>query len=509
MKTLLTVMLLSGIVFVASDRAEGIPREKKLVARLTPGETREYYGLQYILGDTKKMEYLSLRTPRERAQWLERFWLEVDPTPTTAENEARTEHEQRVETARSFFGIEREPGWDDRVEIFIRFGPPTFRTREMGDVTTAGLTMPKEFWYYEALNMSVTFTDISLQGRFTCAAPQKVPRIPGPVGWGRGAPFTPSTPDYIAVGRTRELFSRHQPDRLWELEGMKAKDADENFGIYSEVYAAIYTCDVAWRTLPLYFDVTSFRGGDWSDRIDVSFEIPANVLKTGTGGERPGDEVELRVLVRDDSLREVASGEDRINLTASGDALANAPLLPAQIVLALEPGRYTIGIEAREKSSNRRAAFRRTLDLPAYTGSPSISDIQFASSIEETEESRRFVKGNLRIVPHPLRAYRIPHPVIFYFEIYGLSADEEGSVSYKIEYTIVPLEKRRWGPVLKHVPMTISSAFETSGFGSMQPQRLSIATSELWKGPFRLDVKVTDRMTLRTAAQTATFSLVD
>jgi len=112
-------------------------------------------------------------------------------------------------------------------------------------------------------------------------------------------------------------------------------------------------------------------------------------------------------------------------------------------------------------------------------------------------------------VPHPLRAYRIPHPVIFYFEIYGLGTDEEGIASYKVEYRIVPLEKRRWGPVLKEIPLTISSAFETGGYGRTQPQRLSIATDELWEGPFSLDVTVTDLRTLRTAAQSATFTIVE
>ena len=62
-------------------------------------------------------------------------------------------------------------------------------------------------------------------------------------------------------------------------------------------------------------------------------------------------------------------------------------------------------------------------------------------------------------------------------------------------------------PVLQDVP-AISSAFETSGYGRMQPQRLSIATDELWEGPFRLDVTVTDRRTFRTATRSAQFSIL-
>jgi GWxTD domain-containing protein len=506
MKSLLIFAIFSGALFLAPARAECIPGEKKLVARLTPGEIREYYGLQYLLGDSKKMEYLSLRTPRARAEWLEKFWIEADPTPTTDENEARSEHEQRVKMARELFGLNKAPGWDKRIEIFIRFGPPSYRTSIMGDVTAGGISPPGEFWYYDALDMSVTFHDINLMGRFSYAVPQKTMKPPGPAG---DRTFTPPNPDYIASEDTRMAFLRLQPNRIWELEGMQTARAAENFGTYNEEYAAIYSCDMESSSLPLYFDIASFRGGDWSDRVDVSFEIPANALAIEEKDGTLSADVELRVLVRDENLRKVASGEDYIKLAASGDAFANAPLLPGQIVLALEPGRYNVCIEARDTNSNRRAAFKTKIDLPAYTGSPSISDIQFASSIEETEANRRFVKGNLQVIPHPLRAYRIPHPVIFYFEVYGLAADEEGVASYQVEYRIVPLEKRRWGPVLKEVPLSMSSTFETSGYGRMQPQRLSIATDELWQGPFRLDVTVTDRRSFRTATKSADFSILE
>ena len=73
----------------------------------------------------------------------------------------------------------------------------------MGDVTAVGLEVPEEYWYYDALNMSVTFTDINLMGRFTYATPGAMPSGAGAAGStsrvrsGRG-PFTPREPDYIA-----------------------------------------------------------------------------------------------------------------------------------------------------------------------------------------------------------------------------------------------------------------------------------------------------------------------
>ncbi len=507
--------ILLGASLASRVASESFKGEGKLLANLAADERASYYGLQYLLGDSDKLEYLSLPTPDERAQWLERFWLSVDPTPTTDENEARSEHEQRVKKARELFRMTDPPGWDGRGEIYIRFGEPSYRAKVMGDVTAHGLTLPSQAWYYAALNMSVQFVDINLKGRFTYATPQRVSKPPGhsaPIGM-RG-PFEPPGPDYTADEDLRLMEAITFPYMIAELEGMKARHADENFRICMERFAALYSCDTEWQPIPLYFDVATFRGGDWHDRLEVSFEVPPGGPVPGVSGAAAGEEIELRVLVRDENLAKVASGEDCVTAPAvSGTGAApgsEAPaLVPGQIVLALEPGRYEIGIEARGLSSNRRTAYRTKVDVPAYTGSPSISDIQFASAIEETGENRRFVKGSVQVVPHPIRAYRMPSPVMFYFEIYGLGTDDEGIASYRVEYQIFPLEKRRWGPILKGVPVTISSSFETSGYGNMQPQRLSIATEELWQGPFRLDVSVTDLRTRRTAEQSATFSIVE
>jgi len=54
----------------------------------------------------------------------------------------------------------------------------------------------------------------------------------------------------------------------------------------------------------------------------------------------------------------------------------------------------------------------------------------------------------------------------------------------------------------------ISSSFETSGYGATQPQRLSVATDNLWEGKFRFIVTVTDRRSFRTATKSEDFSIV-
>ncbi len=497
--SLFILALLGCILLAATSPVHAIRGEKRPVARLPADELREYCGLQYLLSDTQMMEYLSLRTGRERAQWLERFWLAVDPTPATKANELRDEHQERVAAARQLFGMADPPGWDDRGEIFIRFGPPSLR---MNNLTCLGLKLPQELWCYDPLNMSVTFTDINPRERFTYRCAQK--RLVPP-----GTPIEPpEVPDYSADQQLCSKLAAMRPCRIWETASVKARHADQNFRVYNEIYSSLYAIDIEWAPLACFYDIASFQGGDKIDRIDVSFEVPAETRAAARQGAARGSKVELRVLVRDDNFHEVASGEGSIEIIDKAESQTASDFVPGQIVLALKPGRYHLGIEACDPSSKRRADFKTDVDVPAYKASPCISDIQFAASITEAEENSRFVKGNLCVVPHPLHAYRIPAPIVFYFEIYGLDTDEDEKTLYSVEYRIVPLEKKRWGPVLLEIPATIGAAFETSGYGSTQPQRLEIATDELWKGPFRLDVTVTDRRTFETAVQSAKFSIL-
>ena len=61
---------------------------------------------------------------RSRAAFIERFWQENDPDLTTPENEARLEYWARVTQAYFLFFDAKRGGWDERGEVFVRYGPP-------------------------------------------------------------------------------------------------------------------------------------------------------------------------------------------------------------------------------------------------------------------------------------------------------------------------------------------------------------------------------------------------
>ncbi len=539
--TFLSAIAVAFLFLAAPVPARGMkdsfPGEISLLKKLAPEERYSYFAATYFMSKHQRKAYLSLPTAERRAEWFERFWIDIDPTPATPENERREEHDKRAALARRLFGMTKAPGWDRRGETLIRYGLPSNRTQTWGTVTFSGMTAPGEVWYYRSLDMLVQFRNANLKGEYFFASDpvgrssrrelERNQNISSLMKYGvitemfptqfmspdevkDLVDFNPDEIDYTASPDTRMITLK---DRIAEMEQEKVQKSANNFYVALDERPTIYSFEMNQSLLPLFFEVASFRGGERTLRVEISFEVPTSELQFVQKAGAIAADLEFKVVVRDVEMKEVASAVDTIKPTVTGDWLTDKgprppSLVPAQIVLALEPGYYRIGIEARDRTSRRRAAYRTNIELAPYAASPAVSDIQFASGIRETEANQNFVKGNLQVVPHPSHAYRKPFPLWMYFEIYGLDTDPEGLAFYRVEYRIVPLEKRRRGPVLEETPSAISSSFETSGYGATQPQRLSVATENLWEGRFRFIVTVTDRRSFRTATKSEDFSIL-
>jgi GWxTD domain-containing protein len=512
--------------------------EEDLIERLSPAERQDYNSLQYLMNRYQVRQYLMLPTREARDEWIERFWIEMDPTPTTDVNERRLEHERRVLTARTLFPKQGDPGWDGRGEIWIRFGPPDHREKTFGHIDFWNERMPGEVWYYYAYGMLVSFEDIRLSGEyyytletFAVSARQQLQlhenRMRGAGGSTPKLPFI--LPQYIDPNQDSnigyanpyvidkfvagyDVAMNHLQTLSIDVgdEHRKSEKAANRLYRYLQEKPFVHTAELGGYHMPVYCDVAAFRGGPGKLRTEVSFEIPASEILNTVNKRELGADVELRVLVRDCGSNKVAFGIDRIRSTTPLHTQNGIPLyMPGQVILTLEPGYYRLGLEAIDINTGRCGAYRMNINLQGLDGCLALSNIQFASGIRWTEENIKFVKGNVQVVPHPLHTYRIKEPLFFYFEIYGLDTDENDFAFYSIEYTIVPLTKQRWGFVLRDVATVLMSRFETTGLGPTQVQHVEIATDELWEGPHRLEVKVTDRRTMRVAETRGNFYITE
>ncbi len=132
--------------------------------------------VHFLLSADEEARFARLQVG-ERERFLEEFWRRRDPTPDTAENEARSEFLARIEYAnRSFGGAGLDRGmFSDMGRVYIRYGEPDeilkqvipagdqtllqairdlelSEDRPTGDVHQKGLggdTRPYEVWVYE------------------------------------------------------------------------------------------------------------------------------------------------------------------------------------------------------------------------------------------------------------------------------------------------------------------------------------------------------------------------
>jgi hypothetical protein len=320
--------------------------------------------------------------------------------------------------------------------------------------------------------------------------------------------FNPDNIDYVASPDMRAQLATTTFEDVVRQEQLR--ESKNNFYMYMEEKPTIYSFETDEDLLPVAFDITSFNGGNGKIRTDINFEVPTRELQFERRDGLLRAEVELSVLVRDIDMNEVASGTEFTGATQEGGQTFDGPAyIPGQVAVTLEPGYYRIGIEARDMKSGRMGVYRTNVELPPLHEGLALSDILFASTITQVDKTVRYQKGNLQVVPHPLHAYRIPYPLTFYFEIYGLDTDNEDMALYSVEYRVIPITKKKTGLTHEEIPTAVESRFETSGFGPSQPQRLEIATDNLWEGSFRLIVTVMDRRTRESVYKTANFSILD
>jgi GWxTD domain-containing protein len=521
------VLIFSTVNIISAEDFKG---EKDLIKGLAPFEKDIYYGLQYLLNKYQKKEFLSIKDPIGRAKWRKKFWIYKDPTPTTKKNELKIEHKMRVSLAKKLFGMKKAPGWDKRGETLIRFGVPSVRSKVPGNIGFYRMTPPGEIWYYKTLDMLIPFQNFNLNGIYIYAiehyvesARQTTDRLQRmkqfytlrsiqelmyirPDEVRNISKFNPDNIDYMAdpdirAGRAHDLIAA--------IENKKIIKSKNNFYKYLEEHPTIYSFEVNQEPLPVYFDITNYRNSINLIQTKISFEVPSSEIRFIKKEGKLKGEVFLSVLARDMKMKKVASGNDTIRVIQSGVNKSEGPsYLPGQVVLNLKPGYYRIGIEAIDPASKHRSVYNTTFKTDPMDNRLVMSDIQLASVIREANNQRKFTRGNLQIIPHPLHAYRIPYPLTFYFEIYGLDTNSEGLAFYSIDYKITPLGKKRKGPVYEDVLTAISSKFEREGKGSKQIQRLEIATDNLWHGTFNLAISVMDRRTRKTIQKNVNFSIL-
>ena len=397
--------------------------------------------------DTARLRRLPLP---KRPEFLRRFWRNLDPDLASPENEAQLEYWSRVAHAYFLFFDTRRREWDERGEVYVRYGPP-----ERVDYNPVNLPMVQQFstgpaypanmlvWSYPSLGMEVQMQDRMLSEYYLLPISMSEDMDPRP------------DPDVVA----------HRGDLL---------SASGGRGVFPVLPPG---------TGPRPVDGVLARfSGAAGPRLFGQVE---------TSGW-PDDSLWAEWVVLDTAMVEV--GRAMRSLVVS--ACDPAQRVTADFATDLAPGRYQVGITVRDKAG-RRGVFRDAVELGVAPAALTLSDAVVTCGRPDISPPAPGVAPAVRIEADPAAEVFGSDPLTVYFEMYDLRPDENGTSRFEYEATVRSEDKdpRIWIQRLlqprPRIP-AISATRREEQPGNLRRQFVTIPVAELGEGHYRLDIRVRD-----------------
>ncbi len=469
-------------------------------APLTVEENRASLKALLAVEDFAEYEALpdSLRT-----EWLRMYWQAHDPTPTTSENEFRIEHLRRVRFSLYYFSNPFGPlPWDDRGEIYIRYGKPDDRTY----LSAGGLDVQgnHDLRYTGAQgrskNMRLLLNGGEDPDSLTGISPGDDPMA------SRGTEIW----NYYRYGQTFQFLD---PDGFGVYVLVPLADGispEQNYGEFMrnritavDLQPAIYYHDYGLTHLDYAFDIARFRTPDNLSAYDVDVNLGYPLAELARGGA-DSSMISLRrsIVVRNDSLREVTSDFSILSRKV-GPNDGRQRLMVEQKILHLPPGKYEIAVSIEDLFSGMQGIYKKVFRLPEFV-SPDvqeISDIELASHVWSVyEPGSPYVKYDRLVMPLPSRVYLPQQSIAFYYEIYNLKRNNQDTAIYSVEYEILDPEARKVF-YYENAGIFYTTERNVSQFGTLEEPRLK-------PGEYLLSVKVRDENTRKRKRTLKSFKII-
>ena len=495
----------------------------------------------YIIAPEERAIFLKLATDEERDRFIEQFWARRDPDPATPENEYREEHYRRIQYANRHFhaGI---PGWrTDRGWIYIAYGPPDrieshpaggqyLRPAHEGGGQTS--TYPFERWEYRHIegigdDIEIEFVDVSGGNLYELTTdPFKKDELLHVPGMGltdrERLPGPGDDPEDLRRSRVLGLRDAGSARRM----GIHAEAARYSPFARTELAAALMKppairfadlrakveAKVTFDTLPfrVAHHVTRLGGSD--ALVALTIAIPNDRLTFRKEAELWTNRLQVYGRVIALSGRLVFEFDDEVAVAyaitprqAAHDVLGQQTLY--RRALALRPGRYKLETLLREETSGAMGSASTGLAVPDLAEGETLkmSPVVLAAALDRLRPDRlrgsQYLAGQFRIQPQVEPSFDRQGYLAFYFEIYDFGIDPSTSQpALTVEYSIAPADSTS-GPVLRDISRGI--LFE--GDRVLVPRQVGLAAYD--PGEYELTLRAADRITGRTATQSARFAV--
>jgi len=389
------------------------------------------------------------------ADSLRRFWKQLDPDPTSRENELRLEYWSRVAHVIFLFEDPLHPELDARADTYLRYGPPQgMRLNPPGTPLYFKYASPRpgaaahggsiqdypliaEAWDYPDLGMHILLHDRSLTGRYE----RPVTRDFDPL----------SVPDPRVLARRGDILA-----------------LDGGFAVFP-------TLPPPAQRLELRGTLMRFEGAR-GPRLLAQVQAP---------GE-PGDTLWGRWVVLDSTGREVSRDAGTLGLSLCNPAERRL----AEFSAELPPGAYDVTVSVRD-THRRRGLYRAGTELAAPARGLALSDIVLSCGAPAV-----LAGGNaIRLESNPEARVPARAPLVVYFEIYRLTLGSDGLARFEYEYTVRRLVETPSGKSKPSAQAALASTSATrveTQVGALRRQFVTVPAQSLSAGRYRIEVRVRD-----------------
>ncbi len=452
----------------------------------------------------------------KRAGLIDRFWRRLDPSPLTKANERLIEHYRRVAYARRYYGQGEFP-WDDRGEVYVRFGKPD-HTSKSGDIQNE---MDREI--QDARQNYVNRRRIALRIR----PGQPIFPVPAVSWWEYwvyadlegGTEF-----DFVRRGKGNRYDFAPMPEGLSMSLTMDLM-AYQGEMVLRQVAAhqpSVYDADIAALPVDFYYFPAGFRGEDGATRLEIYYGLPAAEMARLPVDDKTDQVMLDRGLAMFDSLwTEVYRVQDQLTFQAPSDQqVLDGAFIPGVLAFEVEAGLHYLSFQIRDVVSGKSQVYQQSLAVADFSQRDDLlmSDIALAFFVGPSEEQGPFQKRGFKIIPMASKAFRPDQNAFVYFEVYNLKRNEFGRTRYRVDYSFRAQEKglapiralRGLGRMLRlqEKRREVVISYEQSGDTTEDMAYVELDLKDAEPGGQEVRVKVTDLLADRDVTQEIVFKIV-
>uniref|UniRef100_UPI00404B5D77 GWxTD domain-containing protein n=1 Tax=Candidatus Saccharicenans sp. TaxID=2819258 RepID=UPI00404B5D77 len=445
-RKLLITCLLVLLFFVAAVAASLPERYRKWLEE----------EVAYLITPREREVFLKLQTDRERNIFIEAFWKQRDPNPSTPANEFREEHYRRLNYANQYLGRGTgKPGWKtDQGRIYIILGPPNnIETYEniMG-------VYPTQVWFYYGdprFGLPTGFNVIFFKKE----------------GTGEYILYSPSDHGPQALVADYMYNARDARDAYQRLHQLSPNLAEQSLSLIpserlepgvinlasNRLLATIMSLPQrmvedayaeAWFRHKDLIEVeysTNYIKSDsevWAVRSPlghylIHYTVEPAKLSVSQDGRNYLVRIELNGRISDSQGRTIYQFDKSLPLELKPEELAEIQKrsISFQDVFPLIPGQYNFDLLLKNPISREFSSFSRKLNLPAETGEPEISQILLAYGLLENQNSpglQPYEAGRQQLLSRSHKSFSASDTLVACLQVSGLKEELKKKASLKI-----------------------------------------------------------------------------